>query len=202
MSFLLTSEFDDCFTWNNSVYQVDMNFNNILKMFEMFDDEFLLEYEKPFIAIEMLIGEVTFESYEEGMALYKYLMNEFLDINLDEDVDGDTVKMFDYKKDAEIIYASFYSVYRMDLFEMHDKLHWKKFRALLNNLDDESKLKQVIGIRTMKVPGTDESSQEYRDHIIKMKGIYSLDETEEIESQQQKVISDFARILKSNAKGR
>jgi hypothetical protein len=201
MSFFLTSQFDDSFEWKGEVFHIDMSFDNILRLFEMFEDDLLMEIEKPFIAIQILIEEETeniFDSYDEVYELFKYLLKEFLDIDLDSKNDDDQTKIYDFKKDAEIIFASFYAEYNIDLLEMQGKLHWFKFLALLNNLDDESKFKQVIEIRTMKIPK--ESSQEYRDHVYRMKEIYSLDERSK-EERVNNALDNMAMILKANAEG-
>lgn len=195
MSFL-TESFDDSFVYNGKVYHVDMTFDNILLLFEMFNDKLLNDDEKPLIALEMLIQEkINFKTYEELASLYLYLIKEFLNIDLENVDDSNNKLAFDFFKDAELIYASFLAVYKIDLFEQRGKLHWKKFIALLSNLDDNSKLKQVIGIRTMKVPAANESSQEYRDHIIKMKQEYSLDDRTD-EEKMQDTFSAFAKTLK------
>jgi hypothetical protein len=201
MGFLLTDLFDDSFKWNNKTYNVDMAFNNILLLFEMFDDDSIDKVEKPFIAMQMLIKESLpeFESIEQAMNLFKYIMKEFLDIEIDQEDKQNDKKVFDFKKDAEIIYASFIYAYKIDLFEMHDKLHWNKFLALLTHLDDDSKFKQVVGYRKMKIPSTNEVSKEYRDHIISMKEAYDLGENDREERVNQ-VMDNFANMLKLNSK--
>lgn len=199
MAFTLTTVFDDTLEFNGKVYNVDMSFDNILRLFEMFDDDLILNVEKPFIAIQMLLDnfEWQFDNIEQALELFNFLLKEFLEIDTN-DKDGDEQKVFDFIKDAEAIYASFMAVYKIDLFEAKGKLHWKKFIALLNNLDDESAFKQIISIRTMKVPKTDEASQEYRDHIIKMKNVYSLDNVQ-TEEQIGKTLDEFALVLKGAA---
>lgn len=197
MSFLLTSDFEDSFMYNGETYHVNMAFDNILLLFEMFEDELIQKVEKPLIAIQMLLKEdIHLQSYQESSELLRFIMKEFLELDIDKKSESAEPPPYDFKKDAELIYASFYSVYKMDLFEQRGKLHWKKFLALLINLDDDSKFKHIVSIRKMKVPSSKEASQEYRDHIIKMKQIYSLDErsTEEKVNDQ---LSDFAKTLKA-----
>ena len=179
--FTLTTEFDDSFELKEKVYHIDMAFDNILLLFELFDDEEIEEFDKVFVALRLLINEydeLELGTFEETYELFKYVLHEFIGIDLDAKTeDGETqVKMYDYQKDAELIYASFFAVYKLDLFEVKGKLHWKKFLALLTHLDDNSPLKQVIGYRVMKVPSEKEASKEYRQHVIKMKQLYSLND--------------------------
>lgn len=203
MKFVLTMPLDeDCFEYREQVYHVDMSFDNVLLLFEMFDDQELYEHEKTFLALQLLINEyeeLPLESYEEAFELFKYVLKEFLEIDLDQKSnDGETnIKVYDFKKDAELIYASFFAVYKLDLFEMQGKLHWKKFQALLTHLDDNSPFKQVIGYRVMKVPSEKEVSREYRQHVLKMKNIYSLEEVKDATS----VFDSLASTYKSQTKG-
>lgn len=182
MDFLLTMPFDeDLFEFKGEIFNVDMAFDNILLLFEMFDDEEIEDHEKVFLTFQMLIFEhehLKFDTYEEAYELFKYLLREFLYIDLDnQSSDGQSkVKMYDYQKDAELIFASFFAVYNMDLAQQQGKLHWKKFQALLTHLDDNSPFKKVIGYRVMKVPSEKESSKDYRQHVLKMKSLYSLDD--------------------------
>ncbi|WP_338788814.1 Gp15 family bacteriophage protein [Metabacillus sp. FJAT-53654] len=181
MSFTLTTEFYDCFDFKGKVYNVDMSFDNILLLFEMFDDGDLYEHEKVYFALQMLIeeyNELDLESHEESFELFKYLLNEFLEIDLDKKSESGEVqvKKFDYQKDATLIYASFFAVYRMDLFELKGMLHWRKFEALLLHLDDNSPFKKVVGYRTMKIPSEKQIGKEHRNHLVKMQQLYSIDE--------------------------
>ncbi|MFS0776265.1 Gp15 family bacteriophage protein [Neobacillus sp. 3P2-tot-E-2] len=204
MGFSLTSAFDeDYFEFKDRVLQVDMSFDNILLLYEMFDDEELEGYEKVHFALNLLINEyetLHLSSYKEAYELFEYVLLEFLGIDLDnKNNDGNTnVKIYDFKKDAELIYASFFAVYKVDLFELKGKLHWKKFQALLNHLDDNSPFKQVIGYRTMKVPSEKEASKDYIKHVREMKRIYSLDDGPK---DVTNVFNDLASTFKSQTKG-
>lgn len=173
--FTLTETFEDWFEYEGHALHVDMAFDNILRLFEMFDDQGLFEFEKIPLGLEMLIFEydlIRGRSYDEQNALFEYVLKEFLDIDLN--AENDNQKVMDFKKDAGLIYASFFAVYHMDLFSLHGKLHWKKFQQLLTHLLDESPFKKVIGYRTMKVPNEKEVGKEYRNQVLKMKRIYSL----------------------------
>lgn len=178
--FSLTMSFEDQFEFKDKVFHVDMSFDNIILLFSMFDDDEVMQHEKIFVALQLLIyeyDELELESFDELNELFKYVMKEFLEIDLGDKKDQENiVKVYDFEKDAELIFASFFAVYNLDLFELQGKLHWFKFNALLANLDDNSPFKKVIGYRTMKVPTEKEATKEYIQHVIKMKQTYSLEE--------------------------
>ncbi|MBU8773183.1 Gp15 family bacteriophage protein [Cytobacillus oceanisediminis] len=204
MSFTLTMSFDEGqFEYKEKVYTVDMAFDNILLFLEMFDEKELEFVEKIFLGLQLLINEydeLNFESLEEAYEMFKYVLREFLGFDLDEkNEDGETqIKTYDYSKDAELIYASFFAVYKLDLFDLKGQLHWRKFQALLNNLDDNSPFKQVIGYRVMKVPSEKEASRDYISHVRKMKEIYSL---EDGPRDVTSVFDSLANSFKTQAKG-
>lgn len=52
----------------------------------------------------------------------------------------------DFALDADLIYAAFLGQYGIDLTEV-DNLHWHKFLALLNGLNNSTKLREVMGYR-------------------------------------------------------
>src|SRR5690625_1778678 len=82
-------------------------------------------------------------------------------------------KTHDLVQDAEYIYASFMHTYKIDLFEMQGKLHWKKFKALLNGLSEDTIFSRIVGIRTAELP-TGKGMQKEREQLRKLKEHYAL----------------------------
>lgn len=187
--FLLTDVLEDKLQYRENELTIDLNFDNILRLFELFDDEDFESYEKILIALEMLVLEYELLEdldFMDQYELYMYLMKEFLNIDLNEKNRSTEKKVMDFKKDAELIYASFLSEYNIDLLKVHGKLHWKQFSALLSNLSDTTAFKEVIKYRTMKVPSSKDASPDYIKHIKEMKKVYSL----EIEGQNKGNMED------------
>lgn len=194
--FQLTTIFDkekDSFEFQGNILYLDMSFDNILRLFELFTDDNIPSFEKVLIALEMLIYEyeiIEELEFREQFEIYNFILKEFLHIDVDKKETGESEesatpskKTMDFVKDAVLIYASFLSEYQIDLFQEQDKLHWDKFSALLSNLGDNTAFKQIVSYRTMKVPSAKEASEEYRNHVQKMKRLYSLeDETEQAEN--------------------
>lgn len=186
--FSLTSTFDDEFEYKGTVIRLNLAFDNVLRVFELLEDDTFYDWEKVDIALEILV-----ENYEdiadlpinEKFEMYAYIFKEFLDIDFTKAENGIVKKVFDFKKDAGLIYASFLSAYGMDLFEQQGKLHWQKFIQLLTNLGKDTVFKEVVNIRQMKVPPPDKYNREYREYVLKMKRLYRLeDETEIIDEKQ------------------
>lgn len=133
----------------------------------------------------------------ELCALYDYILKEF--IGLGEKSDVVQQKIMDFQKDAGLIYASFLSEYDMDLYEQQGKLHWHKFRDLLTNLGDKTPFKKAIGYRTMAIPSSDKVSQEYIDHLRKMKQLYSLEDDEQKQENLNNTFDSAFKAMKAKA---
>lgn len=212
--FLLTDIFDkekDSFEYNDDRLHVDMSYDNILRLFQLFDDEAIRQMDKIIIALEMLVYEfdlIENKGFDELLELYRYIMKEFLDIDLyskdkdpdqtldEQDEDPPIKKVMNFNKDATLIYASFLSEYHIDLFEVQGKMHWLQFSALLSNLGDDTAFKQIVSYRTMEIPSTKEASKEYRDHVIKMKKLYSLEDKEERAKKHESLLDSIASTFK------
>lgn len=187
----LSRKFNDFVVFEGEYYPLNLSFDNILKLSEMFDDEAIHMLYKPHFALKMLTG-VTFDwiSIEQAMNLYKDIFKEHIEIKsaLDDVVEYDLAgnplpkfsnddedeKIYSLKYDSGYIYASFLQAYNIDLFEEQGKLHWKKFNALLASLPEGTKFIEVTKIRAWK-PSKGDSS-EYKEHMRKLQEQYRLPE--------------------------
>jgi Bacteriophage Gp15 protein len=188
--FSLTSTFDDGFEYKGTVIRLNLAFDNVLRVFELLEDDMFYDWEKVDIALEILAEnyeEIEDLTIDEKFEMYAYIFKEFLGIDYTKSENGVVKKVFDFKKDAGLIYASFLSAYHMDLFEQQGKLHWQKFIQLLTNLNKDTVFREVVNIRQMKVPPPDKYNREYREYVLKMKRLYRLEDETEIVDEKQAV---------------
>ena len=80
-------------------------------------------------------------------------------------------KVFDFSKDAELIYASFLADYGIDL--TCESMHWHKFLVLFKHLSKDTPFMQVVAIRSMNP--ADIKDTKMREEIIKKQRMYALD---------------------------
>lgn len=200
--FTLTSELPNSFEYKGVTYDIDLSFDNILLMFELFEDEMFLDVEKVDIALKMLIDEsLEFESFEEQYELFKDLMKKFLEIDLDEQSENEQ-KIFDFKQDAELIYASFFSAYNIDLMEQRGKLPWHKFMKLLRQLEDNTQFKKAISYRLMKIPKETKYNKDQVKELKRLKQAYALkdDQINNKVNQDSKLDAAFSALAQSGKK--
>src|SRR5699024_9743160 len=146
---------------DGATYEIDMSFDNILRLFDLLKDESLHDAGKVEVGLKMLIGNDLNEYDTETRAeifvnLFKSAIGSGETVKENVDLDGNPMpsptgsnkKAYDLTQDAEYVYASFMHTYKIDLFEQQGKLHWHKFAALLNGLDEGSIFSRIVGIRT------------------------------------------------------
>lgn len=107
-----------------------------------------------------------------------------------------TKKVLDFSQDAQYIYSSFWQCYGLDLLGKDRRLHWWSFVALLGGLSDDTRLMQVISIRTRPLPKPTKYNQEERAQLIKLKQMYKLNLSEEERKRQfQEGLAKIATAL-------
>lgn len=181
----LTDRFDDSITIDGKDYALDLSFDNVLRIYELKDDDEIDDYTKIEYMFEMLVigGESLDLSIEQKSMIVEKIFDTFIlveskykDQQETQNAEESAKKIWDINKDAELIYASFLYDYNIDLFEQQGKLHWKKFIALLNGLSEDSPFMQVIRIRTMEIPKPNKYNAKERETIRKLKRLYALEQ--------------------------
>lgn len=181
----LTDRFDDSITIDGKDYALDLSFDNVLRIYELKDDDEIDDYTKIEYMFEMLVigGESLDLSIEQKSMIVEKIFDTFIlvesnykDQQETQNAEESAKKIWDINKDAELIYASFLYDYNIDLFEQQGKLHWRKFIALLNGLSEDSPFMQVVRIRTMEIPKPNKYNAKERETIRKLKRLYALDQ--------------------------
>lgn len=194
----LTEREYDFYTWNGVRLELNLAFDNVLMLFELFVDESINEYVKTDIALNMLVVDklVMNQLDEENKSLLlldilkdrldidlKSLMNKQIEEKEEEKVP--TIPTVDFVVDAERIFSSFLFDYNIDLIEQQGKMQWNKFIALFRNLSSKSPMGQAIQYRTCEIPPKDKHNADERKRIKKMKEMYELPKAKEIREQQE-----------------
>lgn len=186
----------DTFDFCGHIVAVDLAFDVVLRVMELLADEEVDDYAKIVWTLDMLLPyfDRTELSFDEEFELFEYILKTFIYEQEEDDGLGRVpqTKTMDFEKDAELIFASFFQSYHLDLFEQQGKLHWRKFMSLLMNLHKDTPFKEVVSYRVMKVPNKDEASEEYIKHVKKMKRLYSLEDESEYQAKNDDKLSALA----------
>ncbi len=103
---------------------------------------------------------------------------------------GSYKKVFDYDEDARHIYSAFLSQYRVDLQEI-EYLHWWKFKALFEALDDNNEIIKIMQYRSMDLSKIKDKEQ--RNFYKKMQDTYKL--KEKISEEDIQALNDIKNLL-------
>lgn len=200
----LSRKLTDTLVIDDEEFPLNLSFDNVLRLFEMWRDEDVPEFVKPHFGIRILTGE-TLEDFtvEEMSEVFNEVFEEHIslstveDNHVEYDLAGNPMKTtasngkqeqapYDIRYDGDYIYASFLQAYGIDLFDVQGKLHWKKFNALLSGLPEGTKFMEVIKIRKWKPQKGD--SAEYKEEMRKLQKDYALPndiiEEEEYEEEE------------------
>lgn len=170
-------------------FDVDLAFDNVLDVLDVLrgdgDDA-----QKLIAALALFIGPLPDWLIEptDQYAVLQGIMQAYVipappkpktDLNGDPmpEHEDDTPPVVDYTQDAEYIWTGFVQAYGIDLTEQRGQLDWRKFQALLRDLPDDTKLKQIIRIRTWK-PEKGTSGQARR-QMRELQDEFALDEVDE-----------------------
>lgn len=200
----LSRKLTDKLVIDDEEFPLNLSFDNVLRLFEMWRDEDVPEYVKPHFGIRILTGE-TLEDFtvEEMTEIFNEVFEEHIclseveDNHVEYDLAGNPMRTtasdepkekapYDIRYDGDYIYASFLQAYGIDLFDVQGKLHWKKFNALLSGLPEGTKFMEVIKIRKWKPQKGD--SAEYKEEMRRLQKDYALpneiiEEEEEYEEE-------------------
>jgi len=139
-------------------YSINAGFKNILRIFDMLDDENIPEVKKICKLKEWFFVDGLPENISNQIAadvfvgfLCEKKSKNKCECERDAPVCVPYAQQFCYNFDAGEIYAGFLSEYNIDLIE--NDMHWYKFRILLENLPPESAFKRKIELRFMDLNG-------------------------------------------------
>lgn len=200
----LSRKLTDKLVIDDKEFPLNLSFDNVLRLFEMWRDEDVPEFVKPHFGIRILTGE-TLEDFtvEEMSEVFNEVFEEHIslstveDNHVEYDLAGNPMKTtasngkqeqapYDIRFDGDYIYSSFLQAYGIDLFDVQGELHWRKFNALLSGLPEGTKLMEVIKIRKWKPQKGD--SAEYKEEMRRLQKDYALpneiiEEEEEYEEE-------------------
>lgn len=194
----LSRKLGDSIVIDDKTYSLNLAFNVVLKLFEMWQDKEVPEQVKPHFALRLLTGTNHSELTPiEAMEVFKVIFETHVqpesfdeDDGVEYDLAGNVMKpvvsydedeeepktekkrLYHLTYDGEYIYAAFLQAYGLDLFEEHNRLHWRKFNALLVSLPEGTKFTDIIKIRAWK-PSKGESS-EYKADMRRLQREYRL----------------------------
>lgn len=187
----LNDPLDTTFEFNGKEYPLNLAFNSVLDMFELWNEKDIEPAHKIAISLEILLNEPFMDNVHDVEQLECMLLmweelceryfQEEANSGVTRDLKGNimpkqkkdsNIKAIDFAQDAELIFAAFKQSYGINLYEEQGKMSWGEFKALLNGVPKNTRLAEVIQIRLWK-PQKGESS-EYKKAMRNLQKHYAL----------------------------
>lgn len=149
-------------------YTLKPSFDHVIAAYKILEDERLTESERVDVALFYLIDG----KYPVDYGLLITIFDALKALPKASGDDGDPVTDFDY--DAPYIYASFMQAYGIDLYEQRGILHWQKFCALFASLPQDTRISEIINIRTRPVPEGNPHNRKEIESLMRAKALYRL----------------------------
>ncbi|MCB6436528.1 Gp15 family bacteriophage protein [Thomasclavelia ramosa] len=184
--------------YKNRKYKIKPYFNNVLFCLEVFNNNAYTDEEKIYLCYKALIKkQLAQHNYTEVVAILSKVFDVLFE---DKNKRKENKKSFDFTQDAKYIYAGFMQCYGINLFEYKNKLHWWEFNALFQGLSRDTRIMQIIDIRTRPIPRRDKTNGEYINNLLKQKAEYKLElSQEEQEKEIQQSLGDLFSALSNMA---
>ena len=182
--------------YNGKKIKLNISFDTVLKMYDIFKDGILLEQEKAQFALALLVKGSKIPDFKVLDIIFKEQIETF-----QRQSSRNQLRVVDFKQDSSYIYSSFLMDYGIDLIEQQGKLHWQKFISLFQGLSEKTKIREVMSIRARPLPKTDKHNQEYIHSLMELKTYYALEiSQEERERNFQEGLKRLAETLITRAK--
>lgn len=181
----LTDRFEkDVIIFKGKHINLTLSFDIVLKAFELLEDKDFDDAEKWAILALMFTENEKDIQGMNGDEITTFVNAVFDNFINDPPEEGESAAsdqpaskkqpVMDFVQDAEYIYAAFLLDYNIDLFEHQGKMHWRKFKALLNGLSDHSMFSKIVEIRAREMPKPTKDNKEERDNLRKLKRKFAL----------------------------
>ena len=157
-------------------FLINPAFDTVLEVQRLFAEEELTDHDKVEQALKMFVIN---DRRMRGMGINTKveLLNEIYRqcINTRKHPPSrKKVRVLDFEYDGEYIYSSFMLDYGIDLIDEQGRLPWKKFIALFQGLSENTKIREVMRIRSMDIPKPTGKNGKQIQEIMDLKSYYAL----------------------------
>ena len=154
-------------------------------------DEDVKGAEKPLLALRLFYPKIpdNWKRALEGIQWF-YCLGEVNKIFKQNRRKRMQEKIYSFEQDATYIYSAFLEQYGIDLTKER-QLHWWKFRALFQGLQEDTKFCKIMGYRSIEL--SESMGKEQREFYRRMKALYRLpsskDEEEKLAAIEHALLS-------------
>ena len=168
--------------------KIETNFRSFILFELLMQDNKISEKDKILMSIRLFYKEPPKDlkkAIEGILWFYKCGEEERESKNVGESTKK---QIYSYEHDAKYIYSAFLSQYGLDLNEIN-YLHWFKFKALFEGLNEENKICEIMSYRSIDLSKI--KDKEERKKYRRLQRLWALPDNRSREEKEQ----DFANAL-------
>lgn len=163
-------------------YPIDADYRTVLKCLRVLNDPEISAQDALYL---LLLWFFKGTYVPDAVGLFAQFLSDG-----DKTIDPEP-PMMDYEQDADVIYASFLSEYGIDLLDV-ERLHWRKFRALMSGLGSHCALAARMQLREMdtsKLKGREKARADRAKRRVAL--------TERISAEEKAIQEELQRALEA-----
>ena len=128
------------------------------------------------------------KAIDEVVWFYACGKNKKVDNKTENNNNKETKQIYSYEFDAEYIYSAFLQQYKIDLNSIR-YMHWWKFKALMENLNEDTQFVKIMGYRAVDISKIKDKEEKAR--YKKLKKTYALPDMRTAEQKE----ADFGKAF-------
>lgn len=155
-----------CIVVDGVAYRMDFSFNAVLDACQLLQETSMSEKDRQDLVLWLVCPD-KIPAAKRPAVLAAYF----------DAVDGKQrpgEKVLDFEQDAGYIRAAFLQAYKVDLEAAVGRLSWWKFSELLSGIPSDTKLSEIIDIRTRPIPARTKTNGEYINALLRAKAACAL----------------------------
>lgn len=174
---------------NGRKIKLDLDFRNVLRMMDILQTDDLTSEAREWLALRCICRHPR-KGMLEAVKNMLFVPGEH----------KARERVMDFVQDADLIRAAFEQAYCIDLTK--DRIHWLRFVYLLAGLPDNTRLSEVISIRSRPIPEPTKYNQKEIQALIEAKTAVALRMSEEERmSRYRRDVMGVAALLINMAEG-
>lgn len=181
---ILASKLPTTVLVNGVEYPIRSNFRTMIKFEQLMQEPEVDDQDKVWMALRLFYPEIpedTEQAVEQLLWFYRCDKKENLyEKKTKRRKAKRTDRIYDFEHDDDYIYAAFMAQYKLDLQKI-EYLHWWKFRAMFNSLNDDTQFVKIMEYRAVEL---DKVPKEKRAFYKRMKQLYALPLSQDEEQRQ------------------
>ena len=174
-------------------YKINSDFRTSILFELMMQDRALTNEEKLLNAIELYFQEIP-KDLEEAInkIVWFYKCGKEEEEREVTNSNSNSKQIYSFEHDAEYIYSAYLSQYGIDLQDI-EGLHWWKFKAMFQGLNESNEIVKIMGYRALDLNEIKDKKQ--KAHYRKLKQLYKLPDNRTEEEKEQMVADAFAGLF-------